>query len=390
LKTQNRIHKRHIAHFNALPTMAVKAPGRINLIGEHTDYNEGFVLPAAIDKAIYFTFGKREDPKLKIFAVDFEEEIEMADINHFEISATPQWPKHLLGIIKELRELGHAFDCGLNVCFGGDIPAGAGLSSSAAIEAGFGFGLNQLFDLKLSLLDLALVAQKTEHHYVGVKCGIMDMFASLFAKENQVIELDCRSLEHRYFPLTLSHHQLVLINSGVKHKLAESAYNKRRQECETGVAILKQKTPDLISLRTASLENLAEQKEEMPIEVYNRCRYVIEENKRVQQATLMLENQDLKSFGALMTQTHQGLSQLYEVSCNELDFLVETAINQPGVLGARMMGGGFGGCSINLVETKQIQHFVSEIKRQYKSQFQRQADCMLVKPSQGVSQINLS
>ncbi len=380
------IIKKFYQLFGSHPQLSLRAPGRINLIGEHTDYNEGFVMPAGIDKAIYFCLGKREDKKIIINAFDLKEEIELADITNFE--AIPNsWTNHTLGVIKEIQKLGFKFDTGINVCFGGDIPNGAGLSSSAAVESGFGFGLNELFGFELKTIDLALIAQKTEHNYVGVKCGIMDMFASLFSKENKVIKLDCKDLSFEYFPINLLNHQLVLVNSEVKHNLAESAYNIRREECLSGVATLKNMFPEINSLRDASLEKLYAIKDTLNYIVYNRCKYIIEENQRVNNAAIFLKEGKMAEFGTLMKETHLGLSKLYEVSCNELDFLFESAITFNGVLGSRMMGGGFGGCTINLIDKNKIHDFISFIKQKYKEFNGIDPTCIVVEIEEGVGLI---
>lgn len=377
------IIKKFCQLFGNHPQLSLRAPGRINLIGEHTDYNEGFVMPAGIDKAIYFCLGKREDKKIIINAFDLKEEIELADIDNFDVKPK-SWSNHTLGVIKEIQKLGYCFDSGINVCFGGDIPNGAGLSSSAAVESGFGFGLNELFGFELTTIDLALIAQKTEHNYVGVNCGIMDMFASLFSKENKVIKLDCKDLSFEYFPINLLNHQLVLVNSEVKHNLAESAYNNRREECLSGVATLKTMFPEINSLRDASLTNLDAVKNKLTDVVYNRCKYIIEENRRVNNAAIFLKLGNMAEFGALMKETHLGLSSLYEVSCSELDFLFENAISFNGVLGSRMMGGGFGGCTINLVEKDKIHDFVAYIKQKYKEFIGIDPSCIFVEIKEGV------
>ncbi len=377
------IIKKFCQLFGNHPQVSLRAPGRINLIGEHTDYNEGFVMPAGINKAIYFCLGKREDKKIIINAFDLKEEIELADIDNFDVKPN-SWSNHTLGVIKEIQKLGYYFDSGINVCFGGDIPNGAGLSSSAAVESGFGFGLNELFGFELTTIDLALIAQKTEHNYVGVNCGIMDMFASLFSKENKVIKLDCKDLSFEYFPINLLNHQLVLVNSEVKHNLAESAYNNRREECLSGVATLKTMFPEINSLRDASLTNLDAVKNKLTDVVYNRCKYIIEENHRVNNAAIFLKQGNMAEFGTLMKETHLGLSSLYEVSCSELDFLFENAISFNGVLGSRMMGGGFGGCTINLVEKDKIHDFVAYIKQKFKEFIGIDPPCIVVEIEEGV------
>ncbi len=386
MNTEDRIRAWFFEKFNENPVFTIKAPGRINLLGEHTDYNGGFVLPAAIDKAIYFQLSSRSDLKLIVEAVDLEESVEFDNINEPEIKLS-SWSLHLVGVILEIKKLGFTFSHGLNVTFGGDIPNGAGLSSSAAVESGFGFALNEVFNLKLSKLQIAEIAQLTEHNFVGVKCGVMDMYASVFSKENSVIKLDCKTLSHEYLPIQEGDYQFVLVNSAVKHNLAESAYNERRQQCESGVITLNEKFGDIAFLRDANLDQLNEIKADISEVLYNRCKYVIEENNRVEAAVAILNNNDLEKFGNLMNQTHEGLSNLYEVSCSELDFLQKTALNIEGVIGSRMMGGGFGGCTLNLIKKVNLDNFVGVIKAAYEENFKIIPEVYIVKIGRGVSKI---
>jgi galactokinase len=251
----------------------------------------------------------------------------------------------------------------------GSLPLGAGMSSSAAIESGMCFALNQMFDLGLSRLQLAKIAQMAEHNFAGVKCGIMDMYASLFGKSEHLIRLDCRSLTHEYLPFSFDEVSVVLFNTGVKHNLADSAYNKRREECESGVEILKRRNPAIQSLRDATPEDVEISKSEMSEAIYKRCHFVTSETKRMMEATQALNDRDLTHFGKLMYETHHGLSQDYEVSCNELDFLVELVNDKPGVFGARMMGGGFGGCTINLMKKSKAKELIPRVKEAYQSKF---------------------
>lgn len=338
------------------------APGRINLIGEHTDYNNGFVLPAAIDKAIYFEVAKNNSNTFRFYSIDYDEYIEI-DAGKLEKSSC-LWANYLIGVAAQFRKKALNPN-GLDVVFGGDIPLGAGLSSSAALECGFAICLNEEFGFGVKNEELILMAQKAEHEFAGVMCGIMDQFASTFGKEGQVMKLDCRSMEFDYFPLTNEEVDIVLCDTKVKHSLASSEYNIRRAECEKGVAILKQQFPAVNSLRDADPMMLESVKEQMEENVYDRCHYVIHEEVRVDNACKALLKNDFKSFGKLMYETHDGLSMEYEVSCNELDILVDIARSDKAVLGARMMGGGFGGCTINLIEKGSTEHFIERIKKEY-------------------------
>lgn len=353
--------------FNTTPTLHVRAPGRINLIGEHTDYNNGFVLPAAVDKAIYFSLKPRLDQKIRLYSVDLNDDLE-TDLNVIEKSEK-SWANFLLGVINELLIKGESIDHGFDLAFGGDVPLGAGMSSSAAIESGMGLALNEMYGLGLSRLQLAKVAQMAEHHFAGLKCGIMDMYASLFGKSAHLIKLDCRSLTHEYLPFDFDDIAVVLFNSGVKHNLAESAYNKRREECEEGVKVLNTHFGDIDSLRDASLEQLLFVKAQMDKKVYNRCHFVISETERMMQATDALEKHDLVGFGRLMLETHAGLRDEYEVSCSELDFLVDVVKDESGVYGSRMMGGGFGGCTINLIKSSEADRIIDLVSQRYEERF---------------------
>jgi galactokinase len=368
LEISESIRNKFIELYHSSEDITVMAPGRINLLGEHTDYNEGLVLPSAINKGIYFCVNKRADNKLIINAFDLNETVECDNINQLNITSK-HWSSHLIGVILEIQKLNKILPTGLNVCFGGDIPLGAGLSSSAAIEAGFAFVLNELFKLNLSLLAITKIAQYTEHNYIGVKCGIMDMYASVFSKKNHVLKLDCRTLNHEFIPAIMPDHTFVLVNSGVKHNLAESAYNTRRQQCADGVEVLNKKYPHIHSLRDATLSDLESVKLDLSHEIYNKCKYVIAENTRVETAAIHLTNSNLAAFGKIMFETHEGLKDLYEVSCAEIDFLVDIVKNKNEVLGARMMGGGFGGCTLNLVKNSFLVDFKKNIIEKYNNKF---------------------
>ena len=342
--------------------LLVRAPGRVNLIGEHTDYNEGFVLPAAIDKQIYFAVGLNKTETVRLISHDKDERYDVATAAIRP--GNTLWANYLKGVVAQFEQRGitvPGFDC----VFGGDIPMGAGLSSSAAVECGLAFALNRLLAAGLDRLELARLAQAAEQTYAGVQCGIMDQFASLHGRPGQVVRLDCRSLEYEYFPFDTAACGIVLCNSGVKHSLASSEYNTRRQECQRGVEVLQQTFPQVRSLRDATLEQLAQNRPAMGETVYRRCRYVVEENLRVETACQHLLAGDLPAFGQQMYASHAGLRDDYAVSCPELDLLVEQARPLPGVYGARMMGGGFGGCTINLVAHAEIDRFIAHMSAAY-------------------------
>lgn len=371
--------------FNQTPDIIVRAPGRINLIGEHTDYNDGFVLPAAIDKAIYFAVSKRADRIINLFAFDLD------DTYGFSLDNIGRsgkgWANFLIGMVAEMTKSDDKLTQGFNVVFGGDVPLGAGLSSSAAVESGIGFALNQLYGFELSGIELALTAQQAEHNFAGVKCGIMDMFASIHGKNKAVIKLDCRDLSYEYFPFNTTEYAIILCNSGVKHNLGDSEYNKRRAECEEGISILQNAYPQVNSLRDVTIPMLRTQADKLPQVVFNRCRYVVEEINRVELACKDLLNDDFVAFGQKMYETHAGLSELYEVSCTELDFLVEQTINNNGVAGARMMGGGFGGCTINLVKKEAVDNFLAEIGEAYENKFGQKLVSYKVAITNGVEEV---
>ncbi|MBM3294408.1 MAG: galactokinase [Candidatus Aminicenantes bacterium] len=324
-----------------------RSPGRVNLIGEHTDYNDGFVLPAAVDKAVYIAVAPAPGSRVEIRAVDLGEG-HAFDLGRLEKSGR-RWPDYLIGVVDQLIKRGAevgAFRC----AFGGDVPIAAGMSSSAAIEAGLAYALNALFELGLDLLDLVKLAQKAENEFVGVRCGIMDQFANIFGREKSVLKLDCRSLDWAYYPFDRPDLGVVLCDTRVMRELASSEYNVRRRQCEEGVRSLARHEAGLGSLRDVSRDLLDAHREELDPVVYKRCAYVIEENGRVEAACDDLGRGDFAAFGRRMSASHAGLRDDYEVSCRELDILVEAAAGVRGVYGSRMMGAGFGGCTISLVE----------------------------------------
>ncbi|MEZ0607204.1 galactokinase [Fibrella sp. WM1] len=348
--------------FGEQPTL-LKSPGRVNLIGEHTDYNEGFVLPAAIDKGIYLAVGPRPDRQLHFTAADLNSTYtgSLDQVKH----ASKGWANYLLGVIEQVQRE-QSLPGGLNVVFGGTIPIGSGLSSSAALENGVVFALNHLYKLGMERVPMALLSQRAENQFVGVQCGIMDQFASMMGRAGNVIKLDCRSLAYAYAPLNMDGIRIVLCDSRVKHSLASSEYNTRRAECEAGVAIVRTNEGEHIrSLRDVTMPMLDTYLRDQNPLLYRRCAYVVQENQRLLDGVADLEAGDVAAFGQRMYGSHEGLSQWYEVSCPELDILEEIARAHPGVLGARMMGGGFGGCTINLVREEALADFEQTIRQQY-------------------------
>ncbi len=369
--------------FSADPVI-VRAPGRINLIGEHTDYNGGFVMPAAINYDTVFAIGDAGDGVSEVFSVKYNESF-VFDIENPQPVSSPAWANYLLGVLKQVKMKGlevKPFKCS----FGGDVPLGAGLSSSASVECGFAFALNEFNNLGLSKETMVHMAQWAEHNFAGVKCGIMDQFASMMGKKGHVIVLDCRSLEYRYSPLDLPNHDVVLCDTRVKHSLVDSEYNTRRQECEEAVAVLRKHFSKVASLRDVSEEMLQAHKNDLPGKVFDRALYVVQEIKRVQEASEDLKANRLEDFGKKMYETHEGLSKLYQVSCPELDFLVEQA-HKHSVVGARMMGGGFGGCTINIVEKNKTTAFINSVADAYQKQFDLEMHTYVVSIEDGTGLI---
>jgi len=355
----DKFHKR----FGAKPLFVV-SPGRVNLIGEHTDYNEGFVLPGATDKAIVFAAARRTDAVCHFVSHDFEQEFR-CELDSLHRSPL-RWPDYLQGVIDQFLQAGHKVG-GFNCVFGGNIPIGAGMSSSAAIEGGLAFALNVLFNLGLDSLTLVKLAQKAENEFVGVRCGIMDQFINIHGQENKVLKLDCRSLAYEHFPFEREDLRIVVSDTLVRRELAGSEYNVRRRQCEDGVNLLRKYRPEVRSLRDVDLELLQAHQAEFDPVIFRRCDYVVRENIRVAEACVDLLRGDFKSFGERMYDSHAGLRDDYEVSSAELNALVEAAARVPGVLGSRMMGAGFGGCTISLVESAAVPDFEARVSRDYQA-----------------------
>lgn len=334
--------------------------GRINLIGEHTDYNGGFVFPGAIDKCIMAEIKKNGTNTVRAFSIDINEYLEFG--LQEEDAPSASWAKYIFGVCREIIKRGGKIG-GFDTVFAGNVPLGAGMSSSAALESTFAFALNDIFTLGIDKFELAKIGQATEHNYCGVKCGIMDQFASIFGKAGSLIRLDCRSLEYKYYPFNPKGYRLVLLDTLVKHELASSAYNKRRESCEN-VA----KAIGVEYLRDASMEQLVAVKDKVSLEDYMRAEYVIAEIQRVLDVCEALERDDYETVGQKMYETHYGMSKLYEVSCDELDYLNDMA-KACGVTGSRVMGGGFGGCTINLVKENLYGTFISKSKKSFNIKF---------------------
>ena len=363
---REKIHEQFQKHFGGSGEFYASA-GRINLIGEHTDYNGGFVFPGAIDKGMIAEIRLNGTDRVRVYSVDLEDSAEFGFREEDAPSAS--WARYVFGVCREIiKRCGDVLK-GFDAAFAGDVPLGAGMSSSAALESTFAFALNDMLELGIDKFELARIGQSTEHNYCGVNCGIMDQFASIFGKAGSLIRLDCRSMEYKYFPFHPKGYRLVLLDSVVKHELASSAYNRRRASCETVVTAVKAAGhPSVEYLRDVDMAMLAEVKGKVSDEDYMRAEYVIEEIQRVLDVCDALERDDYETVGAKMYETHHGMSRLYEVSCPELDFLNDLA-RECGVTGSRVMGGGFGGCTINLVKDELYDSFISRAVRDFSAKF---------------------
>ena len=376
------VRRRFIKHFDGKTGNIYFSPGRINLIGEHTDYNGGFVFPGAVDKGILAEVRPNGTDTVMCYSIDLKDRVEF-QVNDTE-GPRATWARFIYGMVQEMKALGADIK-GFNIAFAGDVPLGAGMSSSAAMESCFGCALNDLFaDNKISKWDIVLAGQATEHKYIGVNCGIMDQFASVFGKEGKLMRLDCRSREFEYFPFHPKGYKLVLVNSKVKHELAGSPYNDRRNSCENVVKHIAAKYPDgkYETLRDCSWEQLEEVRQEVGEEDYKRAHFVLGEKDRVLAVCDALVAGDYETVGQKMYETHEGLSKEYEVSCEELDFLNKLA-KQDGVTGSRIMGGGFGGCTINLVKDSLYDKFVADAKTQFAAKYGHEPEVYDVIISEG-------
>ncbi len=369
-----------IETFNSEPLL-VFSPGRINIIGEHTDYNDGFVFPAAVNKGIAAAIQKSDSGKCTAIALDLDSTIEF-ELDTLRPSKEGSWENYVFGVVAEIQNRNIVVG-DFNIIFKGNIPGGAGMSSSAALENSVVFGLNELFDLGLTKHEMILISQKAEHNYVGVKCGIMDQYASMFGIKNSALHLDCRTVESKPYEISFKNHQLMLINTNVKHSLSDSAYNDRRSACERISELLGIK-----ALRDANEKDLEAIIDKVTPANYQKALYVIQENARTVKAAKSIEDGDLETLGALIYQSHNGLSTQYKVSCEELDFLVEQAKKNKHVLGARMMGGGFGGCTINLVAKSEAKAFGETASKAYKNKFDKECSVYFIELSDGTHLVN--
>ena len=363
--------------------MVYTSPGRVNLIGEHTDYNGGFVFPGAIDKGIYAAINPNGTDIVRAYSVDYEGQVEFG-MNE-EDAPQESWARYIFGVCREMKKRGFE-PKGFDTVFVGDVPLGAGMSSSAALESTFANALNEIFNLNIDRFELARIGQSTEHNYCGVKCGIMDQFASVFGKKGLLMRLNCATMEFEYFPFNPEGYKVVLLDTVVKHELASSAYNKRRESCENACAHIKAKHQEVNYLSDATMEMLDEVKAEISEEDYKRAVYVIGEKQRVLDVCDALEKGDYETVGDRMFGTHYGMSKEYEVSCEELDFLNDVA-KKCGVTGSRVMGGGFGGCTINLVKEELYDDFIATAKKEYIAKFNREPKVYDVVISDGARRI---
>ncbi|MFH4968912.1 galactokinase [Gaetbulibacter sp. M240] len=361
--------------------LLIFSPGRINIIGEHTDYNDGFVFPAAVDKGIIAALSKSSSGKSVVTAADFNDTISFS-VDHIAPLEKESWGNYVLGVVSEIQKKGKTIG-DFNMVFGGDIPSGSGMSSSAALENSVVYGLNNLFDLGLSKIEMILISQMAEHNYVGVNCGIMDQYASMFGIKDHALLLDCRTVEAKPFKIDFENYELMLINTNVKHSLSDSAYNDRRLVCENISKMLGIK-----ALRDATEADLKTIQDKVSDEDYQKALFVVQENNRAQAASKAMEDGDLETLGKLIYGSHEGLQFQYRVSCAELDFLVDRAKEHTEILGARMMGGGFGGCTINLIAKDFVSEFKHDIAKDYKETFNKACSIYSVSLSDGTHAIN--
>ena len=361
--------------FSANPLL-IFSPGRINIIGEHTDYNDGFVFPAAVDKGIAAAIEKSDSGYCTAIALDLDSTVKF-ELDKLKPSKEGSWENYVFGVVAEIQNRNKIVG-DFNIIFKGNIPGGAGMSSSAALENSVVFGLNELFELGLTKHEMILISQKAEHNYVGVNCGIMDQYASMFGIKDNALHLDCRSVESRPYKIDFKDHQLMLINTNVKHSLSDSAYNDRRSACESISELLGIK-----ALRDATEADLETVIDKITPSNYQKALFVIQENARTIKAAKAIEDNDLELLGSLIYQSHAGLSDQYKVSCEELDFLVSQAKKNKYVLGARMMGGGFGGCTINLISKSEAKAFAVTASKAYKNKFDNECSVYFIELSQG-------
>lgn len=371
----NNVKNTFIRTFKTDPLL-IFSPGRINIIGEHTDYNKGFVFPAAINKGIVAAIQKSELDFSTAYALDLNGKIEF-NLDKLKPLKEGRWENYVFGVVHEIQNKNKLIG-NFNLVFKGNIPSGAGMSSSAALENSIVFGLNELFDLELSKHDMILISQKAEHNFVGVKCGIMDQYASMFGLKNHALLLDCRTIESQPYEIDFKDYQLMLINTNVKHSLSDTEYNDRRSACKSISKLLSVK-----ALRDATEADLEKIIDKVTPANYQKALYVIQENSRTLKAAKAIEYGDLETLGSLIYQSHNGLSNQYKVSCHELDFLVNQAKANPNILGARMMGGGFGGCTINLIAKTQAEAFAEKVSKAYHREFNKTCSVYFIEISEG-------
>lgn len=373
-----------------LPEVIGRSPGRVNLIGEHTDYNDGFVLPIAIDREVVVAAGRRDDDRILLRSIMYHQTVETDGSGALENDARHPWVNYPLGVANELRAIGLACG-GFNLVVSGDIPVGAGLSSSAAIEVASAIALTGLHGESLPPVDLAKLCQRAENSFVGVGCGIMDQMVAVFGKKDHALLIDCRDLSTTAVPIDGEQAAIVVCNSGVKRGLVDSQYNLRRAQCEEGARLFEEALARPVrALRDVTEDELAEHQGCLPPDILKRCRHVISENARVDAAIRCLRDGDLIGFGALMIDSHISLKEDYEVSCPELDLLVEIALAVDGVLGARLTGAGFGGCTVNLVERGKVEGFLEGITREYRRATESNLELYICSPSDGAHTVKVS
>lgn len=371
----NNVKNTFIRTFKTDPLL-IFSPGRVNIIGEHTDYNKGFVFPAAINKGIVAAIQKSELDFSTAYALDLNGKIEF-NLDKLKPLKEGRWENYVCGVVHEIQNKNKLIG-NFNLVFKGNIPSGAGMSSSAALENSIVFGLNELFDLELSKHDMILISQKAEHNFVGVKCGIMDQYASMFGLKNHALLLDCRTIESQPYEIDFKDYQLMLINTNVKHSLSDTEYNDRRSACKSISKLLSVK-----ALRDATEADLEKIIDKVTPANYQKALFVIQENSRTLKAAKAIEYGDLETLGSLIYQSHNGLSNQYKVSCHELDFLVNQAKANPNILGARMMGGGFGGCTINLIAKTQAEAFAEKVSKAYHREFNKTCSVYFIEISEG-------
>lgn len=380
----HKLSQEFIQSFGISPQFIVRAPGRLNLIGEHTDYNEGFVMPAAIDKCIYLAFGvaQNNESVSTIVSMDFDTTVE---IEHDDLKTTDiGWKNYLLGVMNEFQKLSieiPKFNCVIS----GNVPIGSGLSSSAAVECGFIKGLAQLVKIDLTNWEIAEIGNRSENSFLGIQSGILDQFSSVFGRKDHAMKMDCRNKTHEYVSLDLGDYSIVLINTNVKHQHTTSGYNDRPTECREAVAIMKHKNPEIKSLRDVNHEMIEHSKSQLGTKLYNRSKFIVEENQRLEAFAIAMQKGDISQMGKLLYATHDGLQHEYEVSCKELDILVDLTREDPSIAGSRMMGGGFGGCTLNLIRSEVCQPTAQRIATEYKNLTGVVADIYFVNIEDGVN-----